>query len=247
MHDFTPEQYSALLSALTRSGIAFRLIHDIDKRPSNALHVARQEARIGIASTYYFRSHQFVSHADTIRAVADLGHTIGYHYENLATAHGDFAQAYDSFCRHLEALRQIAPVSTACAHGSPHSPWNNRDLWQHYDIHALGITYEPLLNTDFTTTLYLTDTGHRWDGFRVSVRDKVVAQHEQWVSEGLVFHSTDDIIRALSTPSHPIHRYHLLINIHPQRWMPFGPQWVAEACMQYVKNGVKRLLVAARR
>ena len=174
MHDFTPEQYSALLSALTQSGVAFHLIHDIDKRPSNALHIAELEARIGLASTYYFRHSQFAPHAATISAIAALGHTIGYHYEDLAAAHGNHTKAYNTFCHNLDQLRRLAPVSTACAHGSPHSPWNNRDLWQHYDIHALGITYEPLLDSDFTTTLYLTDTGRRWDGFRVSVRDKVV-------------------------------------------------------------------------
>jgi len=36
-----------------------------------------------------------------------------------------------------------------------------------------GIIAEPYFDMDFKEVLYLTDTGRRWDGDRVSVRDKV--------------------------------------------------------------------------
>ena len=100
-----------------------------------------------------------------------------------------------------------------------------------------------MLDTDFSKTLYLTDTGRRWDGYRVSVRDKVPQYQEQWGQEGLVFQSTDDIIWALRDPGHPIHQKELLINTHPQRWMPFGAQWLTEATLQWWKNIAKRILV----
>ena len=117
-------------------------------------------------ATYYFRSMHFTSHKETIKAIAALGHEIGYHYECLTTCNGDMAAAYDDFCRNLEELRKIADVKAACAHGSPRSKWNSQDIWKQYDIHSLGIVYEPMLDTDFSRTLYLTDTGRRWDGFR---------------------------------------------------------------------------------
>ena len=112
-----------------------------------------------------------------------------------------------------------------------------------FDIHALGIEYEPMLDTDFSKTLYITDTGRRWDGYKVSVRDKVPQYQEQWEKEGLVFHSTDDIIHALNDPRHPIHQKALLINTHPQRWMPFGLGWVKEMALQNSKNIVKRTII----
>ena len=112
-----------------------------------------------------------------------------------------------------------------------------------YDIHALGIEYEPMLDTDFSKTLYLTDTGRRWDGYKVSVRDKVPQYQEQWEKEGLLFHSTDDIIHALNDIHHPIHQKELLINTHPQRWMPFGIGWMKEAVLQNTKNIVKRIII----
>jgi hypothetical protein len=100
-----------------------------------------------------------------------------------------------------------------------------------------------MLDTDFSKTLYLTDTGRRWDGYKVSVRDKVPEYQELWTKEGLVFHATDDIIQALLNPEHPIHKHDLLINTHPQRWMPFGPGWLKEATLQNIKNIAKRVIV----
>lgn len=241
--DFTIKKYRNLLEVLKRHQ-HYRIRHDVDLRPEYSLRVAKVEAEMGMSATYYFRSMHFESHAEVINAIVALGHQAGYHYESLTTCKGDMEAAYEDFCQNLERLRKIVPVSTACAHGSPRSPYDSQDIWKHHDIHSLGIVYEPMLDTDFSTTLYLTDTGGRWDGYKVSVRDKVPQYQEQWEHEGLVFHSTDDIIRALVDETHPIHTKHLLINTHPQRWMPFGPRWMAEAGLQYWKNIAKRLIVS---
>lgn len=246
MHDFTLTQYKAFMVALLKWHGEWGAIHDVDRFPERSLPIAEMEAAMGVRSTYYFRTMHFASHESVIRAIAGLGHLIGYHYENLTTCQGDTEAAYADFCRNLGRLRQIAPVSTACAHGSPRSPWNSQDVWNRHDIHALGIEYEPLLDTDFSRTLYLTDTGRRWDGYRVSVRDKVPGWQERWENEGLVFHSTADIIHALNSLQHPVQGKALLINTHPQRWLPVGAAWVAEAVAQWGKNIAKRVLVAAK-
>ena len=243
--DFTIEKYRELLTALKRHN-NHRIRHDVDLRPEYALRVAEVEAKMGAEATYYFRSMHFTSHAEVIKAIVALGHRAGYHYECLTTCKGEMGAAYEDFCRNLERLRQLVPVSTACAHGSPRSLWNSQDIWNQHDIHALGIEYEPMLDTDFSKTLYLTDTGRRWDGYRVSVRDKVPQYQEQWIQEGMVFHTTDDIIHALNDLQHPIHQKSLLINTHPQRWMPFSGQWVVEATVQWWKNQAKRLIVSLR-
>jgi len=244
--DFTIEKYRELLTALKQHK-HHRIRHDVDLRPEFSLRVAQVEAEMGAKATYYFRSMHFSSHAEVIKDIVALGHEAGYHYENLTTCKGDMEAAYEDFCRNLEQLRKIVPVSTACAHGSPRSPYNSQDLWKQHDIHALGIDHESMLDTDFSKTLYLTDTGRRWDGYKVSVRDKVTEQQQRWQTERLVFHSTDDIIHAIRDMQHPIHKYSLLINTHPQRWMPFGVGWVSEAGMQWGKNIVKRLLISLRK
>jgi len=70
-----------------------------------------------------------------------------------------------------------------------------------------------------------TDTGRRWDGWKVSIRDKVEAkrrsgfrrmpQQEKWIKKGLVFHSTNDIIWAVETGEFPDK---VMFTFHPQRW-----------------------------
>ena len=241
--DFTVEKYKELLEALKKHK-HFSLRHDVDLRPDFSLRIAQVEAGAGLTSTYYFRTVPESYDEEIIKQIVSLGHRAGYHYECLTTCKGNMEAAYEDFCRNLEQLRRLVPVSTACAHGSPRSPYDSQDIWRHHDIHSLGIVYEPMLDTDFSATLYLTDTGGRWDGYKVSVRDKVPMYQEQWEHEGLVFHSTDDIIRALVDETHPVHTKHLLINTHPQRWMPFGPRWMAEAGLQYWKNIAKRLIVS---
>ena len=268
--DFTIKKYRELLEALKRHH-GFSLRHDVDLRPDFSLRVAQVEASMGMHATYYFRTVPESYDEEIIKQIVSLGHRAGYHYECLTTCKGDMKAAYEDFCRNLERLRKLVPVTTACAHGNPRSPWNSQSLWEttrlqvnettsqqdnkstrqqdnkttrQWDIHSLGIEYEPMLDTDFSKTLYLTDTGRRWDGCKVSVRDKVPQYQEQWEREGLVFHSTDDIIQALNDPQYPIHQKDLLVNIHPQRWMPFGFGWIKEAVLQNCKNAVKKIVVS---
>lgn len=245
MMDFTIEKYRHLLTALKQHK-EHRIRHDVDLKPEFSLRIAQVESKMGMKATYYFRSMHFESHAEVIKAIIALGHEAGYHYENLTTCNGDSESAYQDFCKNLEILRKLVPVHTACAHGSPRSSWNSQDIWNQHDIHALGISYEPMMDTDFSKTLYLTDTGRRWDGYKVSVRDKVPQYQEQWEKEGLIFRHTDDIIHALNDPQHPIHYKSLLINTHPQRWMPFGAQWMKEVCTQNIKNIAKRIIVCTK-
>ena len=263
--DFSIEKYIELLQALKKHN-SFSIRHDVDLHPERSLRVAQVETKEGLKATYYFRTVPESYDEEIIRQIVSLGHTAGYHYECLTTCNGDMEAAYADFCLNLEKLRKVVPISTACAHGSPRSPWNSQSMWETSrlrefetsrlqdfktsrirDIHALGIEYEPMLDTDFSKTLYLTDTGRRWDGHKVSVRDKVPQYQEQWIKEGLVFHTTDDIIQALRNPEHPIHKHNLLINTHPQRWMPFGLAWLKEATLQNVKNIVKRIIILNQR
>lgn len=242
--DFTLKKYRSLIKTLTGHHDFF-MRHDVDVNTRNALTLARIEAELGIKTTYYFRAKHFTSpkNIPDIQAIIDLGHNIGFHYESLSTCNGNIELAYNDFVSNLETLRQIAPVSTACSHGSPTSPWDSQTIWQQHDIHALGIDYEPMIDTDFMHTLYLTDTGRRWDGYRVSIRDKVPHFQEKWNAKGLSFHSTDNLISALNNTNHPIHSHKLLINIHPERWITFGSVWTKEVCLQWLKNIIKHIFI----
>lgn len=237
--DFTLKRYRALLRALKGRDVILR--HDVDKRPGNSLRIARMEAEEGWKAVYYFRAVPCSWDETVIREIAALGHEIGYHYECLTSCHGDLEAAWADFQKNLSALRKLAPVRSICMHGSPRSPWDSRDLWKHYDYKALGIETEPYLDTDFSTTFYLTDTGRRWDGWKASVRDKIPHWQEVWEKQGLVYHTTRDILRAAGEGSLP---QQLMLTTHPQRWEPFGLRWMEEFLLQRAKNLVKRWFFA---
>jgi len=257
--DFTLERYSDLLAALAATyrfmpcgeypaccgtpGKRVYLRHDVDRRPDRSLEVAKLENGLGVRSSFYFRSKPCSWDERVIREISGMGHEIGFHYESLVTCDGDVDAAYDDFCRNLEKLRSLAPVRTICMHGSPSSRFDNRDIWKKYDYHSLGICLEPYLDTDWSNCFYLTDTGRRWDGYKVSVRDKVPHWQDVWTSQGLVFHGTRDIIAAAECGALPSE---LMLTTHPQRWTRTPVPWLRELICQNAKNAAKRVLVSIK-
>ncbi len=252
--DFTLKKYARLLEALKGAGYTFQTFgeyllqpaegkviimrHDVDLLPENSLATARMEAKEGIKAVYYFRAVPESWNEPIIHKIAQWGHEVGYHYESLTTCQGQVDAAYKDFCRNLERLRALVPVKTICMHGSPRSPYDSKDIWKNYSYKDLGILGEPYFDVDFSQMFYLTDTGRRWDGYKYSRRDKV-AQQERWTKEGLVFHSTDDIINAISQGILP---EKIMFTTHPQRWTDNKIAWVKELVLQNVKNVVKRMI-----
>jgi len=194
MRDFTLTTYEELLKVLTTNGYSFQTLqdfiqqpenktvilrHDVDALPQNSLRFARIQSSIGIEGTYYFRAVPQSFDEAVIKEIASLGHEIGYHYECLTTCNGNLEKAFDDFEVNLAKLRTLVPVATICMHGSPRSRWDSMDIWKAYDYRKLGILGEPYLDLDFDRLLYLTDTGRRWDGWKVSIRDKVKGQRSE--------------------------------------------------------------------
>lgn len=257
MKDFTPQKYCKLLSQLTNCGYEFItfsdycegkipqqfviLRHDVDLKPLNSLRFAQLENKMGAKASYYFRAVPESWDENVIREIASMGHEVGYHYESLTTCDGRMEDAFEDFKQNLEALRKLTLVRTICMHGSPRSPYDSKDIWKSYSYRDLGIIGEPYFDVDFSKVFYLTDTGRRWDGYKVSVRDKVEGFQDEWTRQGLTFHHTDDIIHALQEKSLPPQ---IMITTHPQRWNDFGTEWIKELVLQNAKNMVKRVLVS---
>ncbi len=62
--------------------------HDIDRKPENALSLARVEAESDIRATYYFRRYGSAYRPEIMREIEGMGHEVGYHYEVLGKAKG---------------------------------------------------------------------------------------------------------------------------------------------------------------
>ena len=254
-HDFTLVSYRKLLTALCESdfnimtleafvqgtgefGKVAILRHDVDTRPQNALAFARLQSEMGVKGTYYFRIVKQSFDSDIIKEIAGLGHEIGYHYEDFTLARGDHVKAFSLFEKNLALFRDHYPIKTICMHGSPLSNWDNRDLWRQFNYKQFGIIAEPYFDIDFSETRYLTDTGRRWNGAAMSVRDKVVGRAES------DFKNTSEIIKAIRQGTLPDK---LMINIHPQRWTDNPGQWLGEFVFQNIKNIIKRIIVRKRK
>ncbi len=243
------------------------LRHDVDKLPQNSLRFAQIQHELGIKGTYFFRivpesppaSHGWKSgragfHSEIIGQIANLGHEIGYHYEDVDFAAQNFKikdkskkikvekaiadEAIKLFEKHLAEFRKLYPVKTICMHGSPRSKYDNKLLWKYYNYQDFGIIGEPYFDVNFDEVFYLTDTGRRWDGWKVSMRDKV-PQQEQWKEQGLVFGITQDIIQAAEQNRLPSR---IMFTFHPQRWSDNYFLWTKEFVWQNAKNVVKYFL-----
>ena len=257
--DFTLQKYSELLQQLKASQYRFVtfeeycshklelelerfviLRHDVDLKAENSLATAKIEQSLDIFASYYFRIVKQSNKPEIIKSIAALGHEIGYHYEDLSICEGDVDEAKKHFENQLAYFRQYYPVKTICMHGAPRSKYDGRDLWKRFDYHDYGIIGEPYFDVDFAKVFYLTDTGRRWDGFNVSIRDKVPVYQDEWIRQGFVYQSTDDIIQALQRDTLP---NRLMMTTHPQRWTDNNLLWLKELLVQREKNCVKRIIV----
>lgn len=108
MHDFTFHALYQLLNSIKKQQFIVQpfmefirnpvpkfviLRHDVDKKETNSLLNAQIENLLGIVGTYYFRIVSGSFDENVIRRIYDLGHEIGYHYEDLAIAKGDHKKA----------------------------------------------------------------------------------------------------------------------------------------------------------
>lgn len=246
--DFTLHIYLKLINSLRSSGFSFQtfneflinpkpkvviLRHDVDKKPGNSLAFSKLQFELGIKGVYYFRAKKCSWNETIIKDIASMGHEIGYHYENMATAKGNIEKAKDDFEMNLAQLRKIVKVSTICMHGSPLSKYDNRDIWKSVNYKKFGIIGEPYFDLNFDKTLYLTDTGRSWNARATSIRDKVKSGYD------FQFNSTNELINSIKNNELP---NSIMINFHPQRWNENKVSWFTERMSQSIKNPIKRLV-----
>lgn len=281
--DFSLNQYTQLLLNIKSADYSFltfekyfkkipqKLIilrHDVDKLPENSLQFAKIQRANNISASYYFRLVPVSFNKEIILEIASLGHEIGYHYETMDTSKGNVDKAYDEFCRNLDTLRKLVPVNTICMHGSPRSPYDNRDIWKKYNYRNLGIIGEPYFDIDFRKVAYYTDTGRMWDGNNVSVRDKIsgfnpegsVNQQsgkgtnhssernvlvETWSEDNMI--SVNNRFPVYHSTSQMIESIKnnsfpksAMLTFHPQRWTDNPVLWVKELIAQGAKNTIKK-------
>lgn len=207
--DFTINKYRQLCDTLCRCGYTSSTVaaylgnpngeqkvivirHDVDRKPQQALRMARVEYELGIRSTYYFRFNKKVFQPQLIRKIAEMGHEIGYHYETLDKAKGNYERAIQIFKYELDEFRKVAEIKTICMHRNPLAKWDSRDLWSQYDFKKFGILGEAYLSLN--NVIYLSDTGRTWEA-KHKVKDWFPSDANNHAKKDgdIVVSSTDDI------------------------------------------------------
>jgi hypothetical protein len=118
---------------------------DVDRKPENALQMAEIERGFDLRATYYVRSTKEVFKAGIMQEIEKTGHEVGYHYEVLDKAKGNYGEAMKIFEEELGAFRKICDVKTFYMHGKSLSRWTNKDVWDKYDFNDFDIIGEPYL------------------------------------------------------------------------------------------------------
>ncbi|MCF8261095.1 MAG: hypothetical protein K9J12_09995 [Melioribacteraceae bacterium] len=265
--DFTKSTYKSFLGELQKRGYFFASLesylknehskvfssthpnsiirHDVDRLPQNSLKLAQIENSFGIKGTYYFRVVPESYDLEIMQKIANLGHEIGYHYEDVDLVFRKIKDkrqkikkdelidlAYESFCKHLETFRKNYDIKTICMHGSPRAKYDNKIIWEKYNYKELGLIGEPYYDIDFNEFAYFTDTGRRWNGNNVSVRDKVKSKYD------FNFKTTQQIIDNIDQLPDKV-----MFTIHPERWHDNPLLWTKELIFQNIKNVVKRVMI----
>jgi hypothetical protein len=252
--DFTLKIYRKLLITLKQANYNFItfeefckcriedkfviLRHDVDLKAENSLETAKIEQELDIKATYYLRIVPQSNKSHIIKQIVELGHEIGYHYEDLSLFNGNEQKAIVHFEKQLSYFHQFYPVKTICMHGSFYSKIDNKNIWKNYNYRDFDILGEPYFDVDFNKVFYLTDTGRCWDGKKYSIWDKVQSNFTQ------KFHTTEQIISAINANNLPDK---IMITSHPQRWTNNLIYWSIEFISQFLKNKVKQLLILFRK
>lgn len=245
--DFTLAKYKELCDAILNSAFVpltvekhireptpskfIILRHDVDKKPENALTMAKIENEYGISATYYFRAVKKVFKPTIIKEIAGLGHEIGYHYEVLVKTKGDRKKAIEIFKRELNEFREICDIKTICMHGNSLSHWDNRDIWGEYDFRDFGIIGEAYLSINFNKVMYLSDSGGCWNNRKFRIKDIVDSNRIQ----PLKIRNTNDVIELVKKES--VEK--MCILAHPDRWNNFFCSWLFEFVSKKIRNACK--------
>lgn len=212
------------------------LRHDNDRNPENALKMAEIENKYGIKSTYYFRSIDSVFKPKIIKEIYSMGHEIGYHYETLADADGNYKKAIQLFEHNLKKFQQICNVKTICMHGKALSKHDNRDLWKKYDYSTFNIIAEAYLSASSDLN-YLSDTGRSWTQ-KNSLRD-FLPGNQSYID----IETTDDLIELINGSDFN----NLYLLTHPERWSSNYIEWIQFYILDNCFNFGKKILKLTRR
>jgi hypothetical protein len=149
------------------------LRHDVEWQASRAVAIAEVEASVGVCSTLYVRADTHAFDTVAMRGLQEQGFDIGYHYNALDRASGDFERARSLFEEELRVFREEGlEVTSATPHGDPmvrrRRYTSNSDLMKRYPelLEACDLVDIGRFGTRFPLqepVLHVSDANMRWN------------------------------------------------------------------------------------
>ena len=254
MYDFTTNKYAEFLNALVKVNFPIYTIvewikkkpseglilrHDVDRKPKQAIKIAKIAAECGAIGTFNFRVLRDRTDKNAVVDISNMGHEIGYHYEDLSIAKGDVDTAIEYFEKNLKLLREIADVKTATMHGRPLSKYDNRDIWKFTNVKRFNLYGEAYKSIDYKNIYYLTDTGRTWGETNANLRDSAIDA----IKTPKHLRSTDDVKEFIS--SNP--NISVAIVFHPERWSSNYLQLFFQSLIDLSASTIKRIIKLIRK
>jgi hypothetical protein len=234
------------------------LRHDVDRSPETALLMAKIENKYNIKSTYYFRYIERTFKYDIMKSILDLGHEIGYHYEVLDKANGNYDLAINIFKQELREFRKYFIIETIVQHGSPlsgdldissfkglcniikklikkeniFSRRQNLDIWNKYNFSRFGISGEAYLSINFEKLFYISDSGGSWSD-KYKIKDKAINKNS--THKKFKIKNTDDIIQIIQNERNE----GLYFLIHSNHWANNYFEWFINKIIKSIRNTIK--------
>ncbi len=206
------------------------LRHDVDRFANNSLNIAEIENNLGIKSTYYFRTTKSSFNKRVIEAIKDLGHEIGYHYEDFAISSGNYDKAINRYEENLNKFKQLGiEIKTISMHGSPGRKHSSFKLWDKYNYKVQEVIGDANLDIDFKDIYYLTDTGRNWANEN-NLRD---------YGEGSLTHlisTNSELVNFIKNNNKS-----LILQTHPERWSSNSFELSRSYSLDLLTNSLKKI------
>ncbi len=173
--EFTHAAYAELLGALADAGYETLTVreylragslperfvvlrHDVDRKPRRAEALARLEAEFDASASYYLHPSAF--REGRAERLVDLGHEVGYHYDDVATTRGDLDTARALFANNLRVFRRACDVATVSPHAAALSQHDNTVLWQRGpSFEEFGLLGDADRSVDYVDLSFFSDAG----------------------------------------------------------------------------------------
>lgn len=184
------------------------LRHDVDRKPRRAETMARLEADLGVSSSYYFHPSAF--RETRAERIAGLGHEVGYHYDDVATARGDLRTARALFANNLRVFRRACDVDTVSPHAAALAPHDNTSLWERGpSFEELDLLGDADRSVDYVDLTFLSDAGRTFRE-RPADRARSLGERDQT--------ATADTVDGLAAQFREGDIERACLLTHPRRW-----------------------------